>query len=1049
MTTPAGSSPAPTLSELSPRTATTSPVDSRPAPSPTPTPRSCTTSSTPTTTPATWSPPGLGRTTVTNTYDERGQLGSSTDAEGNTTTYSYDHAGRTASVTSPRGNQIGATPENFTTSYGYDELGRRYAVAQPFTSEFGPTLGYSYTGFDENNRPIATLSAAGRTTTTAFDESGNPLTIEDGEGRVGTRSYDDTDRLTATARPGEDPTTYTYDDDGLRLTQTSPSGDSTRSWTYDDDGRVLTQVSPRGNAPLADPQDFTTSYEYDAEGHTTSVTDPLGHQTTTTYDPLGNALTSTDPRGKSMTWSYDAASRITSVTPPGGAEPTTYDYDTFGDLTSRTDALGHVTTYTYTDLHQVTSVTDPLDRTKTLDYDADGNLVTTVTARGNALGADPEAWTMTRDVDASGRLMSRTTADSADSASYSYDADGLITGYADAHGTTAQAFNGAGQLSEVIQPDETTYGYTYNATGDIEARTYPNGDTTSYTYNDDGQVETQTTDSQTTSYTYNPDQQLTQIAYPATTDIVESRDYDPAGQISDITTLDTSGPTVIDEYTFLRDANGNPTRITQTVGVTATPRAFSYDDRNWLTTECPGVTTCTGATDYVAYGYDDVGNRLQMNRVGTVPNPGTTDYTYDDADQLSQADDGTLTNYTYDADGNLTSGGRTWNALNQMTGSHITGSSASTFSYDALGNRISSTTGSDTTALSWDINNPLPMLAVETSTADEQVGYSYTPAGDLLQTQHPDDAYPRSFHTTDALGSVTDSFKADGTPTVQTVYDAYGTATVTPLIVDAVDPDLGYTGAYLEQTTDEDQLRARGLDTSTGRFSSTDPVQQGAGVAVSAYTYVLNRPTVLTDPSGLMPASACQTEVCPGPIGYPVYDPLSAWAQSVQDFAQYVQQAAENALALVGQGIGVVQDIALTMVITCIQTVGSQAIDLAIGQHGEGVKWPGPTANNAWEDALEEAGEKVPAEWGQGEPNAKGEGKRWHDPDEKGNGVRVDKGDPNNPNPSQQVDHVNVHSGGKTLGPDGKPLTSPKPSKDPASHIPLSDWLRWTSWNSP
>jgi hypothetical protein len=62
--------------------------------------------------------------------------------------------------------------------------------------------------------------------------------------------------------------------------------------------------------------------------------------------------------------------------------------------------------------------------------------------------------------------------------------------------------------------------------------------------------------------------------------------------------------------------------------------------------------------------------------------------------------------------------------------------------------------------------------------------------------------------------------------------------------------------------------------------------------------------------------------------------------------------------------------------------------------------------------------------------------------------VRIDQGNPNNSQVLQQVDHVVVNKGGKVLGPDGKPI--PGSIKDnPQSHIPLADWLKWKSWDSP
>lgn len=103
--------------------------------------------------------------------------------------------------------------------------------------------------------------------------------------------------------------------------------------------------------------------------------------------------------------------------------------------------------------------------------------------------------------------------------------------------------------------------------------------------------------------------------------------------------------------------------------------------------------------------------------------------------------------------------------------------------------------------------------------------------------------------------------------------------------------------------------------------------------------------------------------------------------------------------------------------------------------------------------------EKVPEEWGPGETNKKWDptggdprrnkpGIRWEDPNDPGNGVRVDKGDPNSSNPSQRVDHVVVRSGGRILGPDGEPINGPL-NQNPQAHIPVEDYVRWITWNAP
>ena len=103
---------------------------------------------------------------------------------------------------------------------------------------------------------------------------------------------------------------------------------------------------------------------------------------------------------------------------------------------------------------------------------------------------------------------------------------------------------------------------------------------------------------------------------------------------------------------------------------------------------------------------------------------------------------------------------------------------------------------------------------------------------------------------------------------------------------------------------------------------------------------------------------------------------------------------------------------------------------------------------STFDHGLAEGSAKVPNEWGPGKANSKGTGTRWQDPSYKGNGVRIDKGIPESNWASQRVDHVVVRSGGKQLGPDGKPLQGSL-QDFPEGHIPLSDWLGWSEWNQP
>lgn len=108
---------------------------------------------------------------------------------------------------------------------------------------------------------------------------------------------------------------------------------------------------------------------------------------------------------------------------------------------------------------------------------------------------------------------------------------------------------------------------------------------------------------------------------------------------------------------------------------------------------------------------------------------------------------------------------------------------------------------------------------------------------------------------------------------------------------------------------------------------------------------------------------------------------------------------------------------------------------------------PAPAPALPWEDPAVQ--EKLPEEWGDGQANKKGVGQRWQDPNDPGSGVRIDQGNPNNSQSTQQVDHVIVRENGKVIGRDGEPLSGSIKQNPEQAHIPLSEWKQWKSWNHP
>ena len=123
------------------------------------------------------------------------------------------------------------------------------------------------------------------------------------------------------------------------------------------------------------------------------------------------------------------------------------------------------------------------------------------------------------------------------------------------------------------------------------------------------------------------------------------------------------GSVVLADFAYTLDPVGNPSQVVR-AGTLPGTTSYAYDNRDRLTEAC-FQTSCPGGSDpYIRWTYDPVGNRLTETRPS-----GTTSYTYNAADQLTQAGS---TNYSYDTNGNQTTAG------------------SRTFSYD-LANRLTST----------------------------------------------------------------------------------------------------------------------------------------------------------------------------------------------------------------------------------------------------------------------------------------------------------------------------------------------------------------------
>jgi RHS repeat-associated protein len=416
------------------------------------------------------------------TYDpDTGDRLSSTDPVGDETTWTYNPVGWVTSTVSPRGNKTGANPDSYRTSYTYDAYGAPTQVTDP----------------------------TGKVTTTEYDADGEVVKLTDPDQHITTRTYTDGgDLATETdgaTTPAARTTTYAHNPDG-QVTSWSAGGSATWSTQWDAHGRASTQTDANGlvthytwdaagnlvsmtqpggsctgtltgcvsfgrdaageltSVDYSDPGTPDVTRAYDNDGRRTSETVAGQGTSTWTWTKTGQVATHTDAAGEQTSYGWDPTGNLVSLTYPGQTQPVTYSYDAAGRMASVDDWTGNHTTFGYDADSELTDTTYPTstglaDHT---DYDANGRVsgVTWGQTSGTALGAA----TYGRDDD--GQVTATTsTGTPAEPTGYTYDPrDQLATstsgaagnatfvydenGYATRAGDQFNTFDPAGELTK-------------------------------------------------------------------------------------------------------------------------------------------------------------------------------------------------------------------------------------------------------------------------------------------------------------------------------------------------------------------------------------------------------------------------------------------------------------------------------------------------------------------------------------------------------------------------------------------------------------------------
>jgi RHS repeat-associated protein len=790
-------------------------------------------------------------------YDNNGRALSRTDAFGNTRTYTYNASGDLLTKTDPLSHL---------TTYTYDAQGRILSITRPD----GGVTTYTYGPSGPLTITQSVTSTQNRTTTLVYNTQGKLGTVTDARNKTTTLGYNAFGDLTSATDPLNHATGFGYDALGRRTSVTDPLNHSTTA-AYDARGHVTRITNPDNThtdftydlggrrTSVTDPLGQMSSYSYDTYGRPQSVVDPLEGVTRYAYDAMSNLISLTDARGKVTSFSYDNFNDVSRVTYPGGASES-FTYDEGGRLKTKTDRKSVVTTYTYDTLGRVAgkSYSDSSPAV-TYGYDVVGRLA----SAGN--GTDTLTWTY----DLAGQFLSEQSVKNASTVVYTYDLGGnrltlslngtLFVSYgpddasrlatiARGSNTFTFGYDNANRRTSLAVPNGINTSYSYDNLNRLTILTAVLGSTTitssAYTYDNAGNRLTKTTPDYSEGYSYDPLNKLTAANRNGTANQwVYS--YDAVGnRITNQADSVVSSATYNDSNQLVSQTGGGPLRVRGHLDKPGTVKVNGQSAQMLAGNVFQTTINATAGTNTISVVATDVsGNVRSQNYQITLSGIADT-FTSDPNGNVTQKVEGSLT-WTY-----------TWDVENRLTQVQSNGTTVATFAYDPLGRRVQKVAGGVTT--SWTYDGPAILQQMSGGSA---LKYIHGPGVD--EPLASDDGTALTYFQTDGLGSIVKATNSSGAVTLTRQYDAWGN-----LQLGATTNGFAFTGREWDSETGLYYFRARYYDSRLGRFLREDPIGFRGGT--NFYSYVLNNPVNLTDPSG----EDVRVTITPLP---PPPDPTSTW----------------------------------------------------------------------------------------------------------------------------------------------------------------------------
>ncbi len=671
-------------------------------------------------------------------------------------------------------------------------------------------------------------------------------------------------------------TKYSYDNLN-RLTSTLYGDATSESFSYDNNGNLQTRLDRNG---------AQTVYSYDGLNRLKTITYGSGTADAYSYDKNSNLLTLTS-QNMTLTYTYDARNRVLSENYDvngGSGGGGSVAYGTLITLPDRTSVpvqnlkpgMSLLAYNTTTSEYQTTTITrmdmvytsnmlvintqDPLPlrvdnatAQKLWVKKNDGTIgwlpVTSLRVGDYLYNAIEQHWTMVTRVGVAPR-GTHVMYDIYTTSPHNYIANSYLDPVKERPGIQS----GLSITSVMGQSYKITYTYSGEVLNTI---TYPDGLVVKYTYDDMGRTLTVSKSGTTTQYAsfaYNRDDSIRGVGFG--NGLTGNYTYDRVGRPASITVKNVNTPLLSLSYGY--NKTGTVASITGTVNSADINEQYRYDALHRLTNT---TLTSGGTSTTLWYEYDWFGNRqVQRLRQGTSPWT-VTSYAYNPANnELTSASTNNIA-YAYDKNGNQVTRSvnsnptsYTWDQSGRLLKIVNSGTAVGTYAYDGTGRRVESVEGTSTSFYAY--------LGTETlynTTGTVNTDYVYA-AG--LRIARISGTTVNYYHT-DHLGST----RLVTSPTKSVLfsdnYQPFGQDNGTP----SGSETFKFTGKPWAPSSQLFYEFSRWYDPSTGRFISPDPLPGHAPNPQSQnqYSYVLNQPTGLTDPSGAAVYQFCgEGERCGG-----------------------------------------------------------------------------------------------------------------------------------------------------------------------------------------